>query len=80
MTDVSLVIIYFKKTLITLKLGEVLLLYAPTISCAYLYISTNHTHTGQNDLFTYVVSVVFSKLCEGMVSGLLTQVDVVHSR
>lgn len=48
--------------------------------CASLYISTSHTHTGQNDFFTHTAALLLSKLCEVTDSDLLTQADVVHSR
>lgn len=50
-------------------MGEVLLLFSHNTD---LCNSTNRTHTGQSDLFTYVASLLISKLCEIMTLALLT--------
>lgn len=60
---------FWENSMSTFNMGEVLQLFSHNTD---LCISTNHTHTGQSDLFTYVAYLLFSKLCEIVNLALLT--------
>lgn len=58
--DISLVILYFEETLCP---SSVWVRFSSSVLpqyYVYLYVSTNHIHTGKNVLFTYAASLLFS--------------------